>query len=248
MTVEYMKTRSIQMELEVVTGLHVGAGKDSVEIGGIDNPVVKHPHTGEPYLPGSSVKGKLRSLLEWALRKVQDDGKPWGSVGRIPAADLPGDEILRIFGTTQKEWEAGPTRLAVRDGLLIESWVKSVRERGLNLTEEKSEVVINRIQGKAADTGPRRMERVPAGARFHLELQFRQFAVNGDGGRKDLECLNRVFEALKLMEKDALGGSGSRGYGQVRVRELSLDGQPVQEAFDRLGPIQLEAAQVLVES
>ena len=55
----------IEGDLELVTGLHIGAGNDEIRIGGIDNPVLKHPYSGQPYIPGSSLKGKVRSLLEW---------------------------------------------------------------------------------------------------------------------------------------------------------------------------------------
>jgi len=50
--------------LIVKTGLRIGAGDTEMRIGGLDNPIIKHPHTLEPYIPGSSLKGKVRSLLE----------------------------------------------------------------------------------------------------------------------------------------------------------------------------------------
>lgn len=209
--------------MRVLTGLHVGAGRDTIEIGGIDNPVIKHPLTGEPYVPGSSVKGKLRFLLEWAFGTVRDDGHPWGFDGREGALDA-GDPVLRIFGTPAKreEWSGGPTRLIVRDLALDEGWRKAALDRGV-LTEEKTEVVIDRIGGKAHDrVGPRQTERVPAGAAFGAEVIFRLFDWEGDGGRRDHECLNWFLQGLDLLEQDALGGSGSRGYGRVRFEKLTL--------------------------
>ncbi len=230
MEIKYLTTHTIQAVIEVVTGIHVGAGRDTVEIGGMDNPVIKNPHTQQPYIPGSSIKGKLRSLLEWALHKVQDDGMPYGT--KKGFRPHPDDEILRIFGTTCDGWEGGPTRLIVRDAHLEEAWVEWVRSAGLPLTEDKTEVVIDRIQGRAAgNIGPRSMERVPAGARFRLEMLFREYETAGDGGRRDRQCLNRLLEALKLLEKDCLGGSGSRGYGQVRIRNLTVDGKSIQDKF-----------------
>ena len=103
------------------------------------------------------------------------------------------------------------------------------------------EVSIDRIQGKAKDGGLRRTERVPAGARFELDMVFKVFDWNGDGGKTDRDCLNRVLEGLKLLERDALGGSGSRGYGRVRVENLKVDERDVQAGFDaivRLDPDQ----------
>lgn len=242
-----LKTYTIAGTIETVTGLHIGAGKETIEIGGIDNPVIKHPHTGEPYIPGSSLKGKMRSLLEWALHKVAPDGSVWGFNNRQEIPDINNDEILRIFGTTHRSWEGGPTRLTVRDCHLTEACRSSIHERGLGFTEEKMEVVIDRIQGKAASIGPRTTERVPSGLEFQMEMQFRVIDT-GDAGKRDMECLNRLLEAMKLLERDALGGSGSRGYGKIRFKNLTLDGEPLQERFDSIREVKLEKAHEIVRA
>ncbi|MCS6922443.1 MAG: type III-A CRISPR-associated RAMP protein Csm3, partial [Elioraea sp.] len=139
--------------IRLVSGLHIGAGKDSVEIGGIDNPVIKHPFTGEPYIPGSSIKGKLRFLLEWAFDKVRTDGQAWGFNGEQPV-DID-DPVLRIFGNAIKGWRGGPTRLMLRDCPLSEEDRARFLEAPDAFFEEKTEVLIDRIQGKAHDrVGP----------------------------------------------------------------------------------------------
>lgn len=242
MTLQLKNTHQITATLRLKSGLHIGAGKDTIEIGGLDLPVVKNPFLQEPYIPGSSVKGKLRSLLEWALDSVENNGEVWGSK---QDRDYPkSDPILRTFGTTNKRWHEnhapGPTRLIVRDSSLNRDWAKMIRERGLPFTEEKTEVSIDRIQGKAGGGGPRRIERVPAGAEFDLEMSFKVFDVDGDGGRVDGICLDRLLEALKLLEKDALGGSGSRGYGRVEVHDLCVDHQSIAEAFGAITAISLD--------
>jgi CRISPR-associated protein Csm3 len=244
--IEYRKTHKISGTLEVKTGLRVGAGKDTIEIGGIDNPIVKHPHSQDPYIPGSSLKGKVRSLLEWALNKIEPDGKVWGSKknGNYPE----GDEVLRIFGCTLDSWQEGPTRLIVRDAQLDEAWRRDKITRGFPLTEEKSEVSIDRIKGKAAQMGPRIMERIPAGALFQFEMLFKEYAVDGDEGRRDRECLNRLMEGLKLLEQDALGGSGSRGYGRVVFDHLQVDGVDVQARFDGIVRIDAGTVNTVVEA
>jgi CRISPR-associated protein Csm3 len=210
----------------VKTGLHIGAGKDAIEIGGIDNPVVKHPYTLEPYVPGSSLKGKARFLLEWAMNTVRPDGRAFGfddadARRGTPAADV----ILRLFGTAASRdvWGHGPTRLIVRDAPLDADWRKRVVDEGRALTEDKTEVSIDRIAGKALDGGLRQTERVPAGARFKVEIGFRAWST-GDDGEQDWRCLAWFIQALDLIEQDALGGSGSRGYGQVRFDGLRLIG------------------------
>lgn len=218
----------LKSTMRVLTGLHVGAGKDTIEIGGIDNPVIKHPsfgdYNGEPYVPGSSLKGKLRFLLEWAFDRVDvENGLPWGSseVSRSPFNSS--DPVLRIFGTPAKKeaWKGGPTRLIVRDANLDRSWRNEAYERG-GYTEDKAEVVIDRIAGKAHDIGPRHTERVPAGAAFDLQMTFRLFDWDGDSGQRDHDCLNWLLQGFDLLEQDALGGSGSRGYGRVRFEKLRL--------------------------
>jgi len=225
MSIKAIGRAEITGTIRLVSGLHIGAGKDTIEIGGIDNPVVKHPHTGQPYIPGSSLKGKLRSLLEWAFDKLRHDGQPWGFDKKDPRQTFDAeDAVLRIFGTPAKRenWQGGPTRLIVRDAPLVESWVLETLERGLPLTEDKTEVLIDRISGKAHDrVGPRQTERVPAGALFTFEMVFRLFDT-GDGGARDKACLNWLLQGLHLLEQDALGGSGSRGYGRVSFEGLSV--------------------------
>ncbi len=257
-TLTYLGQVALSAQLKVLSGLHIGAGKDAIEIGGIDNPVVKLPN-GEPYVPGSSLKGKLRFLLEWAFGKVRPDGNPWGSPDGNPRGSPdgnlrgskesegfdPDDPVLRIFGTPAKRdnWSAGPTRLLMRDAMPSEDWTG----KGEALTEEKTEVVMDHIAGKAMDgVGARRTERVPPGAIFSFNAAFRIYDVDGDGGKRDRECLAWLVQGLDLLEQDALGGSGSRGYGQVRFdslqlrfpgcKEISLDDVFRGHVFSRNGP------------
>ncbi|MDY6833111.1 MAG: type III-A CRISPR-associated RAMP protein Csm3 [Thermodesulfobacteriota bacterium] len=219
-------------QIEILTGLHIGASKDAVEIGGIDNPVVKNPYTGEPYIPGSSLKGKLRCLMEWVTGCVEDSGETWKSRGETDPDKLAADPILRIFGTTSKNWEAGPTRLIVRDACLNKEWKERIIDRGLPLTEEKFENNINRIQGKAG-VGIRKTERVPAGSLFDFEMVYRVFDMN-DQGRTDMDNLDNLFAIMCLLEQDALGGSVSRGYGRIRFGKLTKDGQDIQAKYESI--------------
>lgn len=217
----------LEADLHVLTGLHIGAGKDALEIGGIDNPVIKHPHTQEPFVPGSSLKGKLRFLLEWAFGTIRYDGHPWGFDEKDDQQTFDlSDPVQRIFGTPAKRtiWDGGPTRLICRDALLNPTWREDALRSGVGLTEDKTEVVIDRIAGKAHDkVGPRQTERVPAGARFDARFAFRLYDT-ADGGVRDRQCLAWLIQALDLLEQDALGGSGSRGYGRVRFFSLTLIG------------------------
>ncbi len=203
---------TIKGQIKLRTGLHIGGSKDDIEIGGIDMPVIKHPN-GEPYIPGSSLKGKMRSFTEWLEQKVRPDGR----VHTCSSKDCP---VCRIFGTTEKDWHFGPTRLIVRDAFLNEDWKRETLDGGLSLTEEKVENWINRLEGKAGMGGLRKAERVPAGAIFDFEMSYKLMEIDGDS-ETDHRFFDKVLIALRLVEMDALGGSGSRGYGRIAFENLT---------------------------
>ncbi|MBL8294990.1 MAG: type III-A CRISPR-associated RAMP protein Csm3 [Bryobacterales bacterium] len=220
----------LEGELHCDTGLHVGAGKGSLEIGGADNPVVKDAF-GRPYIPGSTLRGRLRSLLEQAgglavpselvyltRRKGQDV--------RIHQSDRPGDEIGILFGRNPGRMErvvgdpmdgsaATPSRLTVYDAPLeLESITPQMRENlDDELTEVKSENAIDRITSQA---NTRTLERVPAGARFRIRLIIDILC------EEDKALVAKVAEGLRLLEDDSLGGGGSRGSGRVHFAQLRL--------------------------
>ncbi len=222
--------RNIEGIIEVVTGLHIGGSAAIIEIGGNDNPVIKNPVTKEPYIPGSSLKGKMRSLLEWKLQLIDcrkkingEENKNYGEVHKwCGHHDCP---ICVIFGTSADEAGLGPTRLVVRDAILNIDYkdrqkIKKPSWTVMDITEDKYENAINRITAKA---NPRPFERVVSGAEFKFRMSYRVFD-NGDNGNND-ECLfKHVIDGLKLIEKDALGGAGSRGSGQVMFKIKMADG------------------------
>jgi len=207
-----LKIKKITGTLELLTGLHIGAGKDSIEIGGVDMPVIKDARTQEPYIPGSSLKGKMRSLLEWKLGEIEPNGHIKNATGNDIAA--------RIFGHTNKDLKTGPTRIIVRDAFLNKEDLKKLAQEGISRTEIKYENTINRINATAT---PRQLERAIAGLKFDIEIIYKIFDI-GDNGQKDIDNLEYVKQALKLLELDALGGGGSRGSGKIKFH-LTLDGE-----------------------
>lgn len=227
---------TIEAILTLVTGLRIGAGDAEIHIGGVDNTVIKHPLTNAPYIPGSSLKGKMRSLLEWRSGAVKE--KPLGAKEYTSEKNASQQaeikRVLQLFGIgggdvqDNKELvtELGPTRLAFWDCPLEAAWEQEVRDNNQLLTEVKSENVINRISGVAKD--PRNTERVPAGARFDFRLSLKQ--LDGDGPL----LLETVLQGLKLIELDSLGGSGSRGYGKVRFVGLTINGKDEAEQFKKV--------------
>jgi CRISPR-associated protein Csm3 len=223
---------TIEATLEVLTGLRIGAGDSEMHIGGVDNTVIKHPLTGSPYIPGSSLKGKMRSLLEWRSGAVKE--KPLAATDYQNATEAQKPEIKRLLqlfgigGGDARDAEAlvkelGPSRLAFWDCALDPEWENEVRDNNQLLTEVKSENVINRISGVAEH--PRNTERVPAGAKFVFKLSVKQLADDDD------KLLDIVLQGLKLIEHDSLGGSGSRGYGKVKFAGLKINGKDETERF-----------------
>jgi len=211
-----LKNKKFIGKIVVKTGLHIGGSAERIEIGGVDNPVIKNPATDEPYIPGSSLKGKMRSLMEWKLGKVTN-GDVHVCRDESEAIKCP---ICRIFGVPVDNknpfTKLGPTRLITRDAFLTESCRNEWKQEGRLFTEFKSENILNRVTAKAT---PRDLERVIPGAEFDLELVYRIFDM-GDGGSKDEEFFNYVVQALKCVQDDVLGGSGSRGCGKIEFVDL----------------------------
>lgn len=220
-----MRLREIKkLEGKVIlkSGLHIGSGDMEMHIGGTDSPVIKHPHTLDPYIPGSSLKGKVRSLMEMASGLVPFAKNKGGlvSIATLSSPEVSSNEelrkkaeaILKIFGSSGADSaegaELGPTRVSFADCYLDAEWKAKAIENRWPLTEEKSENSIDRIQGTALH--PRFIERVPEGTQFRFSLSFKVL-LEGDE-----ELFEMLLQGLKLLEFDAIGGSGSRGYGKIK--------------------------------
>jgi len=231
----------ISGKIKLLTGLHIGSGNTEMHIGGIDNMVIRDPYTNEPYIPGSSLKGKIRSLLEYYF------GLPWisaevdGRNGGITSYKLllpnnninisedikdKAKKILKLFGISgageEVIKEIGPTRVAFSDCFFTEDFRRKLRELNLPYTEIKAENRINRITGTAEH--PRFTERVPAGAEFDFRVTLKVYEDT------DEELLDLLLKGMKLLELDYLGGCGSRGYGRIK---FELDGD-FKERFEKL--------------
>lgn len=213
-------------KIECVTGLHIGGSKEKLEIGGVDSIVVRSPRTSFPYIPGSSLKGKMRHLLEYITGALADpirlskDEKLEDALGRVSKAP----DIVRLFGIGANERETsefkyiGLTRLIVRDAhpdeKTVEMWENDLGADA-HYTEYKAENTIDRLTSAA---NPRFIERVVEGSMFNFELVYTAFQMEQEEDyqartNKDIEHL---FLALRLLEMSALGKSGSRGYGKIR--------------------------------
>lgn len=211
---QFLGTVVLGGQIECVTGLHIGGAESGYEIGGTENAIIRDPVSGYPYIPGSSLKGKMRSLMEWAEGLVTD--------GKVHSCSRRECNLCRVFGSSPGGDEVrrvGPTRLTVRDAFPGQATKDKMdvleAKLGLPKVEVKTEVVIDRVAGAALKgVGPRSQERVPVGSQFDLFLYFALFDVDGVPGA-DLDLLPFVPRALRYVEDSALGGGGSRGSGQV---------------------------------
>jgi CRISPR-associated protein Csm3 len=279
---------TIKTQLVVETGLHIGGGGENLDIGGLDKPVIRDPLTQYPYLPGSSIKGKLRSILERLLNKPLN--RPGGSgTYRYESDDLEDGfteigklliryegantcPISRLFGSTgsncwlEKDkpelqelahlqnissrhiaWvdkaKTGrfvenaqtqlnpdelvkefikvkgrncPARMIIRDCHLLPESAAQLKkiDTGLFMTEWKFENGIDRVTAAA---NPRQLERVPAGSKFQFELIY-----TVENREQAVEDLQNIAISLAILEDDALGGHGSRGYGKVKFQGFNF--------------------------
>ena len=226
---------TINSKLKLISGLHIGGSDDSMKIGGVDSPVIKRDvfvndngkigfgegfdrAISEPYIPGSSLKGKVRSLLEHYFRLID----PTGDGKVVDGGSKFGEKqernlIIKLFGESAGENKsANITRVIFRDCFITNDVRKAYIENRINLSEEKVENVIDRKTGTTINGGLRFIERVPSAVEFEFDLTIRIFE-NDD---KEL-FENTIKLGLKLLELDALGGSGSRGYGKVAFSDIT---------------------------
>lgn len=208
----------IECEIEAVSGLHIGGAESSLSIGGVDNVIIRDPLTGQPYIPGSSLKGKMRSQMEKLHQRPQNRriGRDVSIHVCEQAEDYARCVVCPIFGVPGNIKSSTSTRLVVRDVPLAERSVKDLAKLKTDLpfSEVKWEAAIDRVTSAAT---PRQMERVPAGAVFGpAELVYSVYEP------ADVDRFQHVVEGMQLLEDDYLGGSGSRGSGKVKFGNIKL--------------------------
>ncbi len=221
-------------KITCLTGLHIGGTTTGMEIGGVDNPVIKDPITDEPFIPGSSLRGKIRSLTEWRLGLIEMHGKhnsyqayACDELKQLcPEKSSPDYQpwqnalaVARLFGAANDDnlvrTKAGPSRLIVRDVFLTENSKNKLQEalgQG-TFTEVKTENSLDRVTSLA---NPRPLERVPAKSEFGLNLVMDAYETS------DAQLLQHLLTALAMLEHSSLGGGGSRGSGQVEFNEIKI--------------------------
>lgn len=210
----------IQFDLEVVTGMHIGGSSTFSAIGAVDSPVIRDALTGRPIVPGSSLKGKLRTLLARSFA---------GDIQKMPDFKDDHPTVLRMFGSTSAR-----SRLQFAD-----AFVRNVEQmKAVGLTEVKSENVIKRLTSEAM---PRQIERVNPGTIFAETIVYD--VCDEEEMREDLKLLAK---SMKLLQMDYLGGHGSRGSGRVSLKNFRIqdfDGKAdcaqLQKLFDEVSEYEL---------
>lgn len=221
----------LQGTINARTGLHIGGNSGELDIGGIDNPVIRNAFNRQPYIPGSSLRGKMRGLLDRHFNNALE--KRIGKDVRVHECQTPthynGCQVCQVFGVAPIRDLRGktlPTRLIVRDTFLTPESLAALdrADTDTDFTEIKTEVAIDRITSAAT---PRQQERVPAGAIFGPfqiihSLYTQNENGNGNQVQDEIQFFDTVLKGMELLEDDYLGGAGSRGSGQITFENLTL--------------------------
>lgn len=217
----------IQATLKLLTGMHIGASDDFAPIGSVDKVFIRDPFTKQPIVPGSTQKGKMRTLLA----KIRTEGL------YLQGLDKDDDVLKRLFGIAGKN-DVKPARLQFCDAFMSAASLKKMQTLDLDtyIGEIKYENTIDRL---TATANPRQIERVPAGTEFDFKLVY-----NIEDPKELLEDMDTLADGFALLQLDYLGGHGSRGYGRVcfenfKVEHFSigateaLDVEKIAEKFKR---------------
>ncbi len=217
--------------INALTGLHIGGNTGELDIGGIDNPIIRNAFNRQPYIPGSSVRGKMRGLLDRHFDKPLE--KRVGRDVRVHECQTPADynecPVCQVFGVAPQGALRGktmPTRVIVRDTFLTRESLDALdrADTDTDFTEIKTEVAIDRITSAAT---PRQQERVPAGATFGpFQIVHSLYTLHDSDHdnqlEKEIAYFDTVLKGIELLEDDYLGGSGSRGSGQIAFKKLEM--------------------------
>ena len=213
--------------LETKTGMHIGGSSAFSAIGAVDSPVIKDVRNGKPMVPGSSLKGKIRTLLAKKYNEA------------VVNPDNDAECIRRVFGSAKKDKDnkVHASKIIVSDMFLLNE--DEIRNRGIeSFTEVKFENSINRATAVA---NPRQIERAIKGLQFGIDMIYEV-----ENGKEDevIDDINLLAEGMKMLEYDYLGGSGSRGYGKVQFFDMTakivigaLDDSVVAEVNEVLAQI-----------
>ena len=193
--------------MTAVEGIHIGGNNEGTKVGGCDNPVIRNPLTGKPYIPGSSIKGVMRSTLE----KIEDksrNGKPCGC-GNSNCM------VCKLFGAHMNmQANSGEPRLLVRDMDIdpeFENWLYESGKDCFDIIEIKASTMVNRSTNTAAGGSLRNIERVAAGTKFKCEFVLKIF--DGDDEKAMINTIKKLLSSVEVL---GIGSKTTAGCGQVK--------------------------------
>lgn len=194
----------ISGKIKVMTGMHIGGSSAFSAIGAVDSPVIRDKQSDLPIIPGSTLKGKMRTLMAKGFSE--------SASAKIGYHDDDPEIVLRLFGNIKNgKNEHKNSRLLFSDMIL--SNMDELKQMDIHsATEVKFENSINRL---IAVANPRQIERVIRGSEFDLDIIY-----NVEDETQIKEDFQAIKDGLTLLEYDYLGGSGSRGYGKVKFEDL----------------------------
>lgn len=203
--------------LTVKSGLHIGCGGETGKIGGCDDPVIRDTMTNMPYIPGSSLKGKLRSSLELSGAATMND--------KVCSCGKSSCIVCTMFGNINKNSTTGQSRIIIPDMYINDDYLKAFEEKGFTpdqLTEVKMETAIERSSCKATTGSLRNFERIIRGAVFDVKIILKIF--DGDDEKK---MVNALKKGIDIVNTTGLGAKTSAGSGQV---DIQIDWNKPEEA------------------
>ena len=214
-----LKIETLKGTIKLETGLHIGKGNGSRSIGGVDDSVIKD-RDGNPYIPFSSLKGKMRSMLQHYYGLVPENGGPLNYNDYIFfKQNKAALTLIQLFGVgasnnipTADQQKIGSTRLRGGDTPLNSEWLRETKQKDLPLIELKSETAIDRVTGTAKGGSLRTFERVVSGAKFDFNFSLQLFKDDDNDA-----LLTMLLTGFKLLEMDAIGKGGSRGSGKIAI-------------------------------
>ena len=234
MNAKFVKNIVIDFRMVLKTGMHIGGSEEKTGIGGADSSVITeyinyHHGNGKsgrqlevPIIPGSTIKGKMRSLLEYE-RYGSDYVLGGTGVAKMISCEKDPDGIISLmFGCARegdgKTVEFPKTRLIFRDAFPTDHWIQTIAENEMLRSgrEVKGENTINRVTGQAT---PRFIERVIPGVEFNCSIVLTVYESDRD---KEKDMVSTLKKGLKMLEDSYIGGHGSRGYGRIRIPEESI--------------------------
>lgn len=221
---KWQKVVRLKFGIRLDEGTRIGGSGGGLEIGEMVDAnlsAIRNPANNEFYIPGSSLKGKLRSVLERELDKTSGDGREPCSCGR------PDCLVCTVFGAHKNtKPECGLTRIVVRDAYMSDDSKKAFAEAsaaGKATVEYKTENVINRRSGAAEH--PRTGERLLPGTIFNGEILLHVYEK--DDPRKLADFVRHGLGVIQ--DASSLGAGGSRGSGRVTFLNVNEETTPIEK-------------------